>query len=495
MIDLLTVYLATGILVLVYLWVKRPRLNLPPCPTRPLPLLGHLLTLEENPRSQFKKWHEQLGDIYSLYMGNKLVVFICGYDLMKELLLKRRDEFQYRPKIVFNEVCPYPKSGVICSNGPNWKEQRTVSLHILRDFGMGKNILAVKILEEVDHFLDLLSELNGEPSDIRIATNISTANVISSIVLGHRFDYKDETLRELIIRFTEVVASQHFNGVINFFPILRYLPGDLFHIKKTSKTVEDIFKLLGHFIQQKGVDEYDENKIDSFIAAYVKEIKSKTSLGEKTYLNKDELIKTVNDLFTAGMETTSTTITWCLLYVLNNPDVQAKIYEEMKEKIGTDRRPCIQDRPKLTYLNAVIKETQRLASLVPQSVTHTCLHDVTVRGYTIPKGTYISPDLDSVLHDPKIWGDDVMEFKPERFIDQDGKLKTPEEFIPFSIGRRVCLGESLAVMELFLYLSSIFHRFEILPETPGSPPPIKYKFGIVASPLPYKIKAIKRKTS
>ncbi|XP_059161819.1 cytochrome P450 2C15-like [Physella acuta] len=492
MLDLTTISLATTVLVLMYLWIKRPKLNLPPCPTRPLPLLGHLLTLEENPRSQFKKWHQEFGDIFSLYMGGKLVVVVCGYELIKELLLKRGDEFKYRPRLAMSEASPLPKSGVIFSNGHNWKEQRTISLHILRDFGMGKNILADKILEEVEYFLNLLEETQGQPSSIRVATNISTANVISSIVLGHRFDYKDETLRELITRFNEVISDQHFNGVANFFPFLRFLPGDMFHFKKTIKANEDIMKLMKKFAHLKGVEQYKEDNIDNLIAAYVHELNDRKAKGKETCLNEDELVKTAYDLFIAGMETTSTTITWCLLYVLNNPEVQAKIYRELKEQVGTNRSPCIQDKPNLTYLNAVIKETQRLASLVPQSVTHTCTEDVTVRGYTIPKGTYISPNLDSVLHDPKIWGDDVMEFKPERFIDQDGKLKTPEEFIPFSIGRRVCLGESLAVMELFLYLSSIFHRFEILPETPGSPPPIKYKFGFVASPLAYKLRLVKR---
>ncbi|XP_059161820.1 cytochrome P450 2C3-like [Physella acuta] len=493
MIDLINAVLTIAVLVLTCLWFKRPKQNLPPYPTRPLPLLGHLLTLEDNPRSQFKTWREELGDIFSLQMGSELLVIISGYDLIKELFLKRAGEFSDRPKLAFDQVNPLPEKGITFSKGKSWKEHRTVALHILRDFGMGKNILAGRIQEEVTHFLDLLSESCGQPSDVRVATYVSTANVISSIVLGHRFDYKDERYQDMIARFSKSVSADNFNSPVNFFPCLRHLPGDFFHVKEMKKAVKDLFKFIHSFVQEKGYIEYDENNIDNFIAAYVKEMTLKKSRGKLTFLSDEGLMKVVYDLFTAGMETTSATINWCLLYVLNYPDVQAKIYQEMKEKIGSDRRPCIQDKQSLVYLTAVIKETQRLSSIVPNSVTHTSLHDVTVRGYTIPKGTYISPNLDSVLHDPKIWGNDVMEFKPERFIDQDGKLKTPEEFIPFSIGRRVCLGESLAVMELFLYLSSIFHRFEILPATPGSPPPIKYKFGIIAVPLAFQLRAVERR--
>ncbi|XP_059161782.1 cytochrome P450 2C15-like [Physella acuta] len=493
MLDLTTFILASSIFLLTYFWLKRSRLNLPPYPTRPLPLLGHLLTLEENPRSQFKKWREELGDIFSLYMGNKLVVVVCGYDLIKELLLKRGEEFSDRPALAVDQATPFPQKGVIFSNGQNWKEQRTVALNILRDFGMGKNRLAEKIEEEIDHFLDLLAEQEGKPSDIKIVTNISIANVICSIVLGNRFNYQDENFQDMVTKLTAILTDSHFNGVTNFIPFLHLLPGDRFHIKKINQYIKSLCEFLFSFVNKKGVEELDENNVDSLISAYMLELKSKESKGVPTHLNKENLSRVVTDLFSAGTETTSTTILWCLLFVLNHPDVQKKIHGELQQQIGNNRKPCLQDKPKLVYLNAVIKETQRLASIVPQAITHTCPRDVTVRGYTIPKGTYISPNLDSVLHDPKIWGDDVMEFKPERFIDQDGKLKTPEEFIPFSIGRRVCLGESLAVMELFLYLSSIFHRFEILPATPGSPPPIKYKFGLTIAPLPYELKAVKRR--
>ncbi|XP_059161772.1 cytochrome P450 2G1-like [Physella acuta] len=496
MFDLTIVLVASAIFTFIYLWFMRPSVNLPPCPTRPLPFLGHLLTLEDNPRSQFKKWHQELGDIYSLCMGSKLVVVVCGYDLIKELLLKRGDEFSHRPLLAIDQATPYPQKGLIFNNCQNWKEHRALSLQILRDFGMGKNVLARAIQEEVGHFLDLLAEQRGEPTDIRVMTNVSIANVISSIVSGHRFDYDDEKFRNLVTNLAEIFEDQHFNAVLNFIPVLRYLPGDLFHIKKLKEIISDIYNFHSKFVNETwaSMEEDDKNVRESFISAYMSELKSKIRNGEPTYLNKESLLKTINDLFGAGTETTNTTIMWCFLYVLHHPEVQEKIYNELQENVGTGRSPCISDKPNLTYLNAFIKESQRLASVTPQGVTHTCPRDVIVRGYTIPKGTYISPNLDSVLHDPKIWGDDVMEFKPERFIDQDGKLKTPEEFIPFSIGRRVCLGESLAVMELFLYLSSIFHRFEILPATPGSPPPIKYKFGFTVSPALFQLRAIERTT-
>ncbi|XP_013073659.2 cytochrome P450 2D10-like [Biomphalaria glabrata] len=145
------------------------------------------------------------------------------------------------------------------------------------------------------------------------------------------------------------------------------------------------------------------------------------------------------DLFAAGSETTFTTIYWFVLYMLHHPDVQKKIFDEINEHVGTERVPNMQDKQSLTYLNAAIMETQRLASIAPNFLPRTCHSDMQVRGYTIPKDTFILPCLDSVLHDSQIWGHDVMAFNPERFISQDGKLQIPKEFIPFSVGNRTCL--------------------------------------------------------
>ncbi|KAH9489501.1 hypothetical protein Btru_046888 [Bulinus truncatus] len=183
---------------------------------------------------------------------------------------------------------------------------------------------------------------------------------------------------------------------------------------------------------------------------------------------------------------------WELYTFGGTPYPQNKIFDEINERIGSDQSPTIQDRSKLTYLNAAILETQRLASLVPHSVPHTCPRDVTVRGYTIPKGSFIMPNLDSVLHDEKIWGHDVMIFKPERFLNQDGQLKNYDELIPFSVGRRACLGESMAKTELFLYLANMLQTFEFLPVDPDHPPPMKYIVGITASPVPYEVRIVSR---
>ncbi|KAK7099730.1 hypothetical protein V1264_022791 [Littorina saxatilis] len=204
-----------------------------------------------------------------------------------------------------------------------------------------------------------------------------------------------------------------------------------------------------------------------------------------------DLVKTTGDLFLAGTETTSTTIAWALLFFLHHPEVQDKCYKELCDVIGTGRLPSMQDKPEMTYLEATTMEVLRKGEIAPFAVQHSTPHDVTFQGYVIPQDAVILPNLDSVLLDKETWGDPD-NFRPERFIGLDGKIVKPEGFIPFSIGRRVCLGESLARMELFLYLSTLIQRFRFLPPEQETLPPLEGVMGITYCPKSYKIRAIPR---
>lgn len=110
-----------------------------------------------------------------------------------------------------------------------------------------------------------------------------------------------------------------------------------------------------------------------------------------------------------------------------------KCFEEIEENIGLNRPPSMKDKTSLPYLEATIHETLRHADIVPASVPHSVSEDVDFQGYLIPKGTTIITMLDSVLQDPEIWGDPE-NFRPKRFLDDNGKFQRKEEFVPFSIG-------------------------------------------------------------
>ncbi|XP_025098464.1 cytochrome P450 2U1-like [Pomacea canaliculata] len=279
---------------------------------------------------------------------------------------------------------------------------------------------------------------------------------------------------------------------VNFISVLKYLPGDLFCVKRTLNNVafvEDdfIYPQLDNHIKRYS-DSTGEAASD-FVEAYLREMNKMKD--KETTLDNPNLIKVMGDLFVAGTETTATTIRWALVYFLHYPEVQDKCFQEIKRAIGTERAPTIRDRPELTYIEATIMEVLRHADIAPFAIQHGLACDTTFMGYTLPKDTIILPFIDSVLQDPEIW-DNPLDFRPERFIGPDGKLVRKEEFIPFSLGRRACLGEALARTELLLYLSTMIQRFRFVPPETGELPSLEGIMSLSRMPGSFKIRAIIR---
>uniref|UniRef100_A0A914X8P4 Uncharacterized protein n=1 Tax=Plectus sambesii TaxID=2011161 RepID=A0A914X8P4_9BILA len=192
----------------------------------------------------------------------------------------------------------------------------------------------------------------------------------------------------------------------------------------------------------------------------------------------------MGDMWTAGMETTVTTLRFAVLYLLNYPNELKKLHEEMDEMVGRERDLSMSDQKILPYLCATIQEVQRLANILPINLTHTVIEDVVVGGYKIPKETIVVAQTPSIHLDEKLFPDPYT-FSPERHIDANGRFVKNDHILPFSIGKRACMGESLARMELFLFLGSLVQHCDFRPADGKTPPPIETVTGSVQCPAPY----------
>ncbi|XP_069753826.1 vitamin D 25-hydroxylase isoform X5 [Narcine bancroftii] len=167
-----------------------------------------------------------------------------------------------------------------------------------------------------------------------------------------------------------------------------------------------------------------------------------------------------------------------------------KVHQEIDTIVGKNQIPSLENKSQMPYTEAVLHEVLRYCNIAPLGIFRATTKNTVVRGYSIPKGTTVITNLYSVHFDEKYWSSPDL-FCPERFLDKNGQFVKKEAFVPFSIGRRHCLGEQLARMEFFLFFTMLLQRFQIhFP--PGSIPNLKPKLGMTLQPHPYLISADRR---
>ncbi|KAM7494518.1 hypothetical protein LguiB_029127 [Lonicera macranthoides] len=171
----------------------------------------------------------------------------------------------------------------------------------------------------------------------------------------------------------------------------------------------------------------------------------------------------LQELFSAGTESTSATSEWTLLELIKNPEAMQKLRDELVKVIGGD---VIREShlPQLPYLEACVKETLRLHPPGPLLVPHRCVKTCEVMGYIVPKDSLVMVNMWAIARDPTIW-DDASSFKPERFLKSGIDYKGQDfEYIPFGSGRRMCPGQPLASKAVPLIVASLVHAFDwVLP--------------------------------
>ncbi|KAM3930510.1 cytochrome P450 2K1-like [Leptodactylus fuscus] len=445
--------LVLTLLYLFYVRKKRNTADFPPGP-RSWPLIGNLHIMDfKKPQETYLKLAEKYGPIFTFHMGPKKMVVLAGYETVRDALVNHAEEFGERAGArMFQRVDK--GMGLLFSQGENWKVMRRFTISTLRDFGMGKSTIEEKIADECVHLTNVLASLKGKPFDNTMILNACAANIIVSILLGYRMDYDDPQFQRLLTLINENarLSGSKMTLLYNILPFLELFPGSHQTILKNIEEQREF--ITKTFVEH--LKNLDENDQRSFIDAFL--VKQKEEAGNpQSYFHNGNLTSVVRNLFSAGMETSSTTLRWGLLLMIKYPEIQEKVQEEISRVIGS-AQPLYSHRGQMPFTNAVIHEIQRFGDIVPLSLTHETTKDVTFKGYFIPKGTFIIPLLTSVLRD-KTQFERPDDFYPNHFLDGNGNFMKKEAFMPFSAGRRACAGETLAKMEFFIFFTSLLQKF------------------------------------
>lgn len=163
-----------------------------------------------------------------------------------------------------------------------------------------------------------------------------------------------------------------------------------------------------------------------------------------------------------GTDTTATTVEWVITELIQHPEAMKKVHQELTQVVGLNNLVEESHLPKLTYLDAVIKESFRLHPALPLLAPRCPSECTTVGGYMVPKGARIFLNIWAIHRDPNIW-ENPSEFRPERFLNGHMKFDyngNNFEYLPFGSGRRICAGIPLAEKMLNFEVASFLHSFE-----------------------------------
>ncbi|KAH7410702.1 cytochrome P450 [Cadophora sp. MPI-SDFR-AT-0126] len=313
------------------------------------------------------------------------------------------------------------------------------------------NHLEPTMMECVDVFQQFLEQKCKEGNgsvEVDMFSNLAnvTADVLTATVFGESWNLTKTNNTHLKEMFSRQLRKMLIHAQ---FPFLKYLP----------------------FVPNP-VDPEIQRRLDDILA-------KRRSLGTKN--SKKDLLQMLIDtkekypseyleghikadmalFMVAGTDTSSVTLTFCLVLLLNNPDKLKKLAAELDEAFPSRDDPItFEETNNLPYLNAALNESMRVmpaAVAFGRLVTET----IVVNGYEIPPGTQILIDLAELGRDPKYWPD------PERYIPERwlGPYKGHEvdrkATLPFSTGPRNCIGMQFALRELRLLLAMVVRKFEL----------------------------------
>ncbi|CAH1775796.1 unnamed protein product [Owenia fusiformis] len=458
----------------------------------PWPLLGNI-SLRLNKTNERRLWETSIdlrSYTISQWLGPMYMIVLHRYEDIKEAFSK--DEFSGRNESLFKgPLNKYVFSGLFNVEGPRWEEQRKFTITTLKEFGLGRNRIEQTIQKE---FLELSKEIakhNGEAFDMKHLLNTCVSNIICSMVFGHRFNYTDKTFQRMMNLMGENTVNFRRAIIGSMIPGSRFIPGDPFCIKKLKANIDEIRRMVIVPELKAHMENYDPNSVNDYIDAFIKQMRKPQSEETETWFTEDQLQWNIEDLFAAGTETTATSLRWVFLCMLHYPDVQTKVRSEIHRVVGKERLPSMHDKVNMPYTEATLVEIQRACTVTSLGPPHCSFHEPTkFQDYILPPRTNIFANFYAVNNDPDYWKDPE-KFRPERFIGEDGKFKKDDHVMTFSVGKRSCIGESLAKMELFLFFTCVLQRYKVVQPEGVALPSMDRVPGIAIGPKPYKLRLIK----
>ncbi|XP_045804437.1 cytochrome P450 704C1-like [Trifolium pratense] len=357
--------------------------------------------------------------------------------------------------------------GIFTVDGEKWREQRKISSHVfstkmLRDFS------TLIFRTNAAKVANIVSEAANSNTKIEIQDLFmkSTLDSIFKVAFGTELDSMcgtNEEGKNFAIAFDSANALTLYRYVDVFWKIKKFLNlGSEATLRKNAQIVHEfLIKLITTKIEEMRNSKGDSVRKSGDILSRFLEVKD----FDTTYL-RDIIL---NFLF-AGKDTTAATLSWFMYMLCKYPAVQEKAAEEVRKATNTKRISSCTEfvssvtdeaMEKMNYLHATLTETLRLYPSVPVDAKICSSDDTLPDGYSVKKGDMVSYQPYAMGRMKFIWGDDAEEFKPERWLDENGIFlpKNPFKFTAFQAGPRICLGKDFAYRQMKIFSAVLLGCF------------------------------------
>ncbi|XP_020572760.1 trans-cinnamate 4-monooxygenase-like [Phalaenopsis equestris] len=443
------------------------KLKLPPGPL-PVPIFGNWLQVGDDLNHRnLASIAKKFGEIFLLRMGQRNLVVVSSPELAREVLHTQGVEFGSRTRnVVFDIFTGKGQDMVFTVYGEHWRKMRRIMTvpfftnKVVQQYRYGWEDEAARVVEDVRQN----PKATTEGIVIRRRLQLMMYNNMYRIMFDRRFESEEDPLfmklRALNNERSRLAQSFEYNYG-DFIPILRpFLRGYL----KICKEVKDVRLRLfkDYFVQERKKLSSTKPMDNAGLKCAIDHILDAEKKGE---INEDNVLYIVENINVAAIETTLWSIEWGIAELVNNPEVQRKLREELDTVLGPGNQITEPDTHKLPYLQAVIKETLRLRMAIPLLVPHMNLNDAKLGGYEIPAESKILVNAWWLANNPSHWKNPE-QFRPERFLEEEFKVEANGNdfrFIPFGVGRRSCPGIILALPILGITLGRLVQNFELLP--------------------------------
>ncbi|PKU83147.1 geraniol 8-hydroxylase-like [Dendrobium catenatum] len=432
------------------------QLPLPPGP-RPLPVLGNILELGQNPHRSLARLARTYGPVMSLKLGTIHTVVVSSPSFAKIVLKTKEHSISDRHVPDAVKILGHEEVSIVwLPPNQSWRYLRTLAkTHLFNS----QSLEATQILrrKKVEELVAFIRGENGAAVHIARAAFSTVLNLISTTILStDMVDFKSNSAQELKDTMWGLMEEAGRPNISDFFPLLA--PIDM-QGRRRRFTV--YFKKLYDFF-----DQMIENRLAitaegrrknpdilDVLLQLCREVNSK--------LNRRMIKSLLLDFFLAGSETAAATLEWAMAELLHRPELMMRAREEITTVIGFEREVEESDISRLLFLQAVLKETLRLHPPVPLLLPHKAEVSTEINGYRVPKNNQVLVNVWAMGRDERVWENPDC-FLPERFMEGNEIDFRGQHFelIPFGSGRRICPGLPLGVRMVQLMLASLIQSFE-----------------------------------